>query len=293
MISTKFWQFGHGPNDKMLSRKHLREAVTTSLAKLQLDYVDIVFCHRPDFETPLEETCRAMDWMIEEGYAFYWATSEWAADRISQAIEICDRLNLHKPIADQCQYHMLCRDNVENNLRECYNEYRYGTTIWSPLAGGILSGKYNDGECPPGTRYDGSNFLKGIFERYLGERTKDSTVKILKGLEEIAKEVGCSQAQLVLAWTIVNKDVTSCIFGATKTSQVEANIKALEVAANWTQEIEDKIEAVLGNAPQPAMDWSSFAPMEPRRKESVEFNMKSDTTESPFLEAVFKMIAPN
>ena len=118
VIATKLWQGGHGPNDKMLSRKHLLEGMKKSLECLQLDYVDIIFCHRPDFETPLEETCRAMDWIIEEGYAFYWATSEWSADRVNEAMEICNRLHLHKPIADQCQYHMLCRDNLERNLRE-------------------------------------------------------------------------------------------------------------------------------------------------------------------------------
>lgn len=175
----------------MLSRKHLIEGVRNSLKRLQLDYVDIVFCHRPDYETPLEETCRTMDWLIEEGLCFYWATSEWPADMIQRAVEICNRLKLHRPIADQCQYNALTRDNVEKNLMECYEEYRYGTTIWSPLSGGILSGKYNDGSIPEGSRFDkNKKFMAGTYQNYFGDANKEHTLKVLKGLEEISTELG-------------------------------------------------------------------------------------------------------
>lgn len=154
VVSTKLFKIGDKPNDLFLSRKHIIEGINNSLKRLQLDYVDVVFCHRPDYETPLEETCKALNSVIEQGKAFYWGTSEWPADRIAKAIEICERLNLHKPIVEQCEYSMLVRDNFEKNYRRLFAEYRYGTTIWSPLAGGILAGKYNDGNIPAGSRYD-------------------------------------------------------------------------------------------------------------------------------------------
>ena len=274
VVSTKLVKCGDGVNDTMLSRKHLTEGIRNSLDRLQLDYVDVVFCHRPDTHTPIEETCRAMDWIVEEGYAFYWATSEWSPEQITQAMEVCKRLGLNKPIADQCQYSALIRDNMEKNLRHCFEEYRYGTTIWSPLAGGILSGKYNSGEAPAGSRYHESDFAKdNIWPRFFGEGKKEDTVKVLKGLEEIANEVGCTQAQLALAWSIVNRDTSTCIFGATKVEQVEDNVKALEVAQKWTKEIEEKVEAVLGNQPTPAMDFSLWAPMKPRRQVALDYNM--------------------
>jgi aryl-alcohol dehydrogenase-like predicted oxidoreductase len=153
VVSTKLIRSGTGVNDTFLSRKHIIEGITNSLKRLQLDYVDVLFCHRPDYDTPLEETCRAMSWVIDNNKAFYWGTSEWPADRITKAIEICERYNLHKPIVEQPQYSMLVRDAFEKDYRRLFSEYKYGTTIWSPLAGGILAGKYNDGVAPEGSRY--------------------------------------------------------------------------------------------------------------------------------------------
>lgn len=280
VISTKLWQIGFAPNDKMSSRKHLVESMRNSLKNLQLEYVDIVFCHRPDYQTPLEETCRAMDWIIEEGYAFYWATSEWPADMVNRAIEICQKNHLHKPIADQCQYNAFTRDNVEKDLRELYNEHGYGTTIWSPLAGGILSGKYNDGTTQEGQRYHNNKFTEGIFQSYFGEDKKEKTLEVLKGLADLAEEVGYTQAQLVLAWTIVNQDVSSCIFGATKVRQVEDNLKALELAAKWSSELEEKFENILGNTPELPMDFNSFQPHISRRKEQVDYHMVTSQKDS-------------
>lgn len=243
------------------------------MENLQLDYVDVVFAHRPDSQTPLEEVCRGMDWIIEEGLAFYWATSEWSAEEVNSAMEICKRLKLHKPIADQCQYNAFCRQTAERSLIESYEEYGYGTTIWSPLAGGLLSGKYNDGNIPKGSRFDNNKQMEGIYKTYFSDDKKEGTIKILKGLEEIAKDVGCTQAQLVLAWTLVNQDISTCIFGASRTSQVQDNLKALEVAQNWSEDIEEKIEKVLGNQPEPPIDFNSFTPMEARRKQTVDYNM--------------------
>jgi voltage-dependent potassium channel beta subunit len=230
VVSTKIFKIGPGVNDTFLSRKHIVEAIQNSLKRLQLDYVDVVFCHRPDFETPLEETCRAMNWVIENNKAFYWGTSEWPADRISKAIEICERLNLHKPIVEQCQYSMLVRDRFENEYRRLFSENKYGTTIWSPLAGGILAGKYNDGVIPEGSRYDNHKaFLDPIWAKYMGEGKKEATLKKLNALGDLAKENGYSQAQLALAWTIASSDVSTCILGFTRLSQVEENLKAMEL----------------------------------------------------------------
>jgi len=288
VVSTKLVKCGEGINDAMLSRKHLAEGMQNSLKRLQLDYVDVIFCHRPDTDTPIEEICYAMDWIIEEGYSFYWATSEWSSDEIVQAIETCKRLKLHKPIADQCQYSALVRDNVEKNLRKPFEEYRYGTTIWSPLAGGILTGKYNDGTAPKGSRYDKEAYaINIVWPKYFGEKTKEKTISTLKGLEELANELGCTQAQLALAWTIINGDISTCIFGATKVSQIEDNLKAVDVAQKWTPEIEEKLEKVLGNQPEPAMDWNTFTPKVPRRQEALDWKF-SPSGMSEFMKTVVK-----
>lgn len=143
---------GYGVNDGMLSRKHMMEGMEASLKRLQLDYVDVVFCHRPDTECSLEETCRAMHDIIEKGWAFYWGTSEWSAQRIQAAIGICDRYGWHRPVCEQPLYNMCRRERFEAEFSPLFKK-GYGSTIWSPLAGGILSGKYNDGTCPEGTRF--------------------------------------------------------------------------------------------------------------------------------------------
>ena len=134
VVSTKIFSIGDDPNDSFLSRKHIREGVKNSLKRLQLDYVDIVFCHRYDMHTPLEETCRAMTWIIEHGYAFYWGTSEWTASQIMEAYGICDRLGLKRPVVEQCHYNMLYRNSMEVDYRDLFKKYKMGTTIWSPLA---------------------------------------------------------------------------------------------------------------------------------------------------------------
>jgi len=165
----------------MLSAKHIYEGVLATLERMQLDYLDIIFAHRPDFDTPLEETCRAFDQLIWDRKALYWATSEWSAAWITRAIEICDRFGLNKPICDQCQYNAFYRDNMEKNLRPVFEDYKYGTTIWSPMTGGILSGKYNDGTIPDGSRYKENAFCSSvIWPWYFGtEAKKEKTTKIL------------------------------------------------------------------------------------------------------------------
>jgi voltage-dependent potassium channel beta subunit len=216
VVSTKLFKCGDGVNDCFLSRKHIMEGAKNSLNRLQMEYVDVIFCHRPDFETPLEETVKAMSDLIEQGKAFYWGTSEWPADRIARAIEIADKKNLHKPIVEQAQYSMLVRDRFEKEYRRIFAEYRYGTTIWSPLAGGILTGKYNDGNTPEDSRYANQKSLDRIWVQYFGEGKKEGTLKKLNALGDLAKELGYTQAQLGLAWAIANKDVSTCILGFTK-----------------------------------------------------------------------------
>jgi len=248
VISTKVYWGGTGPNRVGLSRKHVIEGTLASLKRLQLDYVDIIMAHRPDENVPLEETCRAFDWLIRHNYAFYWGTSEWAGKRIEQAIGICEKLGLHKPIADQTQYNMLYRDRIELDYKELFKEYSLGTTIWSPLCGGILTGKYNQG-IPEDSRY-ATAWFKSAYDRWLGKENIENTRKILLGVEAIAKELGTTMAQLALAWTIRNLNVSTAIVGSTKPNQLEDNFKALNILDKITPEVEEKLEKVLNNIPK-------------------------------------------
>lgn len=187
VVTTKIFKASmENVNDEFLSRKHIIEGTRNSLKRLQLDYVDVLYCHRPDYETPLEETCAAMNWIIEEGWAFYWGTSEWPADRTSKAIEICEREGFHKPIVDQCEYNMLARNRLEKEYRRLFSENTYGTSIWSPMAGGILSGKYNDGKIPEGSRYDGNKQLDYLWQKYMQPANLDKTCEMLTKLGEFA-----------------------------------------------------------------------------------------------------------
>lgn len=190
VVSTKLVKCGNGVNDCGMGRKHIIEGLHNSLKRLDLDYVDVVFSHRPDREVPLEETLRAFDHLINTGKALYWGTSEWEADIITRAIEMCERLNLHKPIVEQPQYNMVHRANFEKNYRRVFSEYGYGTTIWSPLAGGILTGKYNSGDIPEGSRYDNHKSLDFIWQRLFGPGKKEGTIAMLQKLEDLSKELG-------------------------------------------------------------------------------------------------------
>ena len=267
VLSTKFMLVGDGPNDRMLGVKHLTEGVKASLERMGEDYFDVIFCHRPDAYTPIEETCRAMHELVQEKKAFYWATSEWSAARIARAIEICNKHGWNPPIADQCQYSGLVRDKFEKEYREIFEWYGYGTTIWSPLAGGLLSGKYNDGVAPDGSRYKDNKFaVDNIWPNYFGDEEKaEKTKKILQALGKVAEEYETTQPILALAWCIVNKDVSTCIFGASKTDQVKENMKALDLAARWTQELEDKVNGALTNNPEIDMNFRDWCPLPQRR----------------------------
>jgi voltage-dependent potassium channel beta subunit len=252
VISTKIFWGGSGPNDSGLSRKHVIEGTEASLARLQLDYVDLIFCHRPDLYTPVEETVRAMTYLIDQGKAFYWGTSEWSATQIMEAYSIARLEHLIPPLMEQPQYHMFHRERVEVEYSRLYREIGLGTTIWSPLASGMLTGKYNDG-IPEGTRVT----LKGyewLRKRFESEEAQQDIEKV-KRMMPIAEELQCSMAQLALAWCLKNPDVSTVITGASKADQVVENLKALEIVNKLNQDVMARIEQILDNKPEPETDF--------------------------------------
>ncbi len=252
VISTKIFWGGKGPNDRGLSRKHVIEGTDAALARLGLDYVDLLFCHRPDPATPIEETVRAMSHLIDRGKAFYWGTSEWSADQIMEAHGVARRERLIPPTMEQPQYNMFHRERVEREYARLYREIGLGTTIWSPLASGILTGKYEHG-MPDGTRFSVPDYewLRENIESEQGRANIDKA----RRLRPVADELGCSLAQLALAWCLKNEDVSTVITGASKPEQVVENMKALDVAAKIGPEIMERIETVLDNRPEPAQTF--------------------------------------
>jgi voltage-dependent potassium channel beta subunit len=243
IVSTKFfWGLHDGPNEKnTLNRKYLTRAIDGSLARLGLDYVDLVFCHRADPDTPIEETVYAMHDIIAAGKAVYWGTSEWSAAEIMAAWHIAERDHLHKPVMEQPQYNLLHRERVEQEYARLYADIGLGTTIWSPLASGLLTGKYNDG-IPPGTR----GTLKGY--EWLAERLSDrDKIGAVRRLGPIAAELGCTLAQMSLAWCLKNPHVSTVITGASRPAQVVENMKALDVVGKLTPDVMARIEVALGS----------------------------------------------
>jgi len=243
VVSSKVFWGGEGPNDKGLSRKHVYEACRRSLKRLQLDYLDLFFCHRPDPTTPIEETVRAMDDLIHQGFVLYWGTSEWSAADIMRAYGIAHEYGLTPPQMEQPQYNMLHRERVEKEYLTLYREIGLGTTIWSPLASGLLTGKYNRGT-PQGTRASlpGYEWLK----QYV--LTSQNLEKV-RQLEPTAKALGCSLAQLALAWCLKNPNVSTVITGATRPEQVIENMKAEELVNKLDEGVMEQIDGILGNKP--------------------------------------------
>ncbi len=251
VISTKVFWGGKGPNDRGLSRKHIIEGANASLQRLRLDYVDLLFCHRPDPDTPIEETVHAMNWLIDKGKAFYWGTSEWSADQIMEAAMIAKRDHLIGPQMEQPQYNMFHRDRVEREYARLYDEIGLGTTIWSPLASGLLTGKYDDG-CPPDTRATLAG-MEWLGEQLLGDSAAEKREKARR-LKPIADEIGCTRAQLALAWCLKNPNVSTVITGASRAEQVTENMAALDVVEKITPELIERIEEILGNKPPPPVN---------------------------------------
>jgi voltage-dependent potassium channel beta subunit len=245
VISTKFfWGIYNGPNERnTLSRKYLLEGIQGSLQRLQLDYVDLIFCHRPDPTTPIEETVWAMHNILEQGKALYWGTSEWSAAEIVAAIEIAERHHLHKPVMEQPQYNMLVRERFEKEYVRVFKDYGYGATTWSPLASGLLTGKYNNG-IPANSRAA----LKGYDWLHEHVTNPESLLKV-KALQNIASALGCNIAQLALAWCLKNPNVSSVITGASRVEQVHENMKAIATVEKLTADVIAQIESILDNKP--------------------------------------------
>ena len=245
IISTKFF-FGinEGINEKnTLNRKRLMEAINGSLKRFDMEYVDLVFCHRADPATPIEETVWAMHNIIEQGKALYWGTSEWSAAEITSAIEIAERHHLHKPVMEQPQYNMLVRERFEKEYARLFKDYGYGATIWSPLASGVLTGKYNDG-----IPSDSRGALPG-YEWLLPRLTNTERLAKVKALQDIAGDLGCTTAQMAIAWCLKNPNVSTVITGASRVSQIYENMKSLEIVDKLNPEVLEKIDAVLQNKP--------------------------------------------
>jgi voltage-dependent potassium channel beta subunit len=253
VISTKInWgaAFGDNPvNNGGLSRKHLIEGTEASLKRLQLDYVDLLYCHRPDRNTPIEETVRAMNYLINTGKAFYWGTSEWNAEEIAIAWQHANRLNLIGPVMEQPQYNMLTRDKVEREFALLYEHYGLGLTIFSPLKTGLLTGKYNDG-IPDDSRIAkaNDNYTKAQREKY-GDKTWQEQIAQVRRLKPVADKLGCDQATLAMAWVIKNPNVSSAITGASRVEQIWKSVKCLDVVPLLTDEIMEEIDDILGNKP--------------------------------------------
>jgi voltage-dependent potassium channel beta subunit len=233
IVSTKlYWGIVDNVNTKLtLNRKYLMQGIDRSLERLQLHFVDLLYCHRADPDTPIEETVFAMHDIISQGKALYWGTSEWTADEIRAAYEIAERHHLHKPVVEQPEYNMLNRRKVETEFARLYEDIGLGTTTWSPLAGGLLTGKYLDG-IPEDSRAN----LKG--HGYLKDRAAgEAAVATIKRVVEVAKELDCKPAQLALAWCAANPNVSSVITGASRVSQVVENMEAIEVVAALTPDL--------------------------------------------------------
>lgn len=246
VISTKIFWGGDGPNDTGLSHKHLVEGINASLERLQMDYVDLLFCHRPDIYTPVEETVWAMNQIIQQGKAFYWGTSEWSAQQIMDAYGTARREHLIPPLMEQPEYNMFHRVRVEQEYALLYDKIGMGTTIWSPLDSGILTGKYNHG-IPEDSRL--------AREKWLQKELVQEKIEKVRQLTPIAEELGGSMAQLALAWCLRNPNVSTVITGASRPKQVGENMRALDLVAKLTPEVMERVEGILDNKPEPWPDY--------------------------------------
>ncbi len=244
VISTKlYWGLDDGSASQVnrrntLNRKYLMHAIDGSLQRLGLDFVDLVYCHRPDPLTPVEETVQAMSDMITRGKALYWGTSEWSAAEIRAAWDIADRHHLHKPVVEQPQYHLFHRKRVEQEYARLYDDIGLGLTTWSPLASGLLTGKYKDG-IPPDSR--GAMQTMSFLAKSLTDAAK---AKAVAGFEGIAAELGCTVAQLAIAWVAKNPRVSSVITGASKLAQLQSNLGAVDVIGKLTPQVMAAIDEI-------------------------------------------------
>ncbi|KAK7425604.1 hypothetical protein QQZ08_007927 [Neonectria magnoliae] len=257
VLTTKIF-FGTGrkePNTRGLSRKHVVEGLKSSLQRLDQPYVDIVFAHRPDYATPMKEIVEGFTQVIRNlNLAYYWGTSEWSASQITEAIQIAERYNLIAPVAEQPQYNAFHRERFEVEFAPLFEKFGYGTTIWSPLASGLLTGKYNDG-IPEDSRFaTNKEFFSDTAKKLQSEEGQAKIEKVRK-LTAVAKRLGGTTAQLALAWCIKNPNVSTVILGATKVAQIEDNCKALEISEKITPDVLQEIEAILDNTPPQPVNY--------------------------------------
>ena len=246
VVSSKVF-FGYEnklPNQTGLSRKHVIEGCNAALKRLQVDYIDLFFCHRPDKNTPIEETVLAMNTLIHQGKILYWGTSEWANDEIMAAIAVAKDYKLIGPTMEQPQYNMFERTKMEKDYLLLFRDYGLGTTIWSPLASGLLTGKYNNAD-PKDTRLhiEGMDWLK---ERTLGDQSR---IEKTKKLDALAKELGTTLPKMAIAWTVKNPNVSTTILGASKVGQLKETLTSLDVVPLLTDDVMKKIEPILNNKP--------------------------------------------
>lgn len=251
-VSSKVYWGGKLPTQRGLHRKHVVEACHAALRRLKVDHLDLYFCHRPDAQTPIDETVRAMSHLVEQGKVLYWGTSEWSAQQIQEAYGVAREWRLVPPTMEQPQYNLFCRERVEVEYARLYAEMGLGTTIWSPLASGILTGKYFSG-IPAGSRVTlpGFEWLREKFESEDGRR------KIAKAreLDGVAKELGSSLPQLGVAWCLKNPHVSSVILGASRPEQLVETLGALKVAPRLTPEVMARIESIVENRPVPPPEY--------------------------------------
>ena len=244
LVSTKFFwgldRQGEAVNRKdTLNRKYLMQAIDGSLQRFGLEHIDLIYCHRADPNTPIEETVRAMSDIITQGKALYWGTSEWSAGEIRAAWDIAERHHLHKPVMEQPQYHLFHRRRVEQEYARLYDDIGLGLTTWSPLASGLLTGKYQDGTVPPGSRASVESYA--FLREGLTDARKNAAVA---QLAPIAAELGCTLAQLAIAWAAKNPRVSTVITGASRVEQLQQNLGALAVIEKLTPEVLARIDAV-------------------------------------------------
>jgi voltage-dependent potassium channel beta subunit len=243
LVSSKVFWGGELPTQKGLSRKHVVEACHAALKRLQVEYLDFYFCHRPDKETPMEETVWTMHNLITQGKILYWGTSEWSAQEIQEAFMVARQYNLIPPAMEQPQYNMFVRSKVEVEFDKLFRDYGYGSTIWSPLASGILTGKYNNGT-PEDARLNRGE-LNWLKDRMLNQANLDKVAK----LGEIASNLDTSLANLAIAWCLKNPHVSTVLTGATKLDQLKQNLKSLDIVPKLTEDVLESIEIILDNKP--------------------------------------------
>lgn len=243
VLSSKvFWPTMDGPNGRGLSRKHVTESIHASLKRLRTDYVDLYFCHRYDPDTPVEEVVFTMNTLIQQGKVLYWGTSEWRASQIAEAVGLARQYNLIPPSMEQPQYHMFHRRRVESELAPLHENFGIGLTTWSPLASGILTGKYNQG-VPEGSRASMPNMA------WVKDDITEERLEKVRQLQGVASELGLSIAQLAIAWLLRRKEVSSVITGATRLEQLKENVAAGDATASLDNEILERIENILQNDP--------------------------------------------